>query len=401
MIYNYNYNDYETDEDEFHPLPPRSLPFRQRHWFVKIFNNSFYDLPCPYNLNAWWSFGSILGLCIAIQLYTGFALSIHYTAHETLAFESCIHIIRNVKKGWLLRRMHSNGASIFFICLYIHIARGIYYGSFLDKAVWNIGILLYFLVMTESFLGYTLPWGQISYWGAVVITNLVTVIPCVGKSIKMYLLGGWTVGNNTLKRFYSFHFVLPFFIVIFAILHLSYLHEKGSNNPLGIDRDILLIPFHPFYIVKDLFGFTCFFWVFMYLRIWNPDLLGNKLNYFPADYYKTPRKINPEWYFMWAYAILRCIPHKTGGILCIFSAILVLFFLPYLHFGKFQSLCFYPLNQVIFWTLVTSFVRLTWIGSRPPYDALNNIGRFYTVLYFLCIFRLHSTTILWDKFIYP
>lgn len=393
--------DYYAYEKDFKDLDPSALPFRQRHWFVKILNNSFYDLPCPYNLNAWWRFGSILGLCIAIQFYTGFALSIHYTAHESLAFDSCIHIIRNVKKGWLLRNMHANGASMFFICIYIHIARGIYYGSFLDKSVWNVGIILYFLVIAESFLGYTLPWGQISYWGAVVITNLVTVIPYYGKTIKIYVLGGWTVGNNTLKRFYSFHFLIPFIIIVFAMLHLFYLHEKGSNNPLGIERDTLLVSFHPVYRVKDLFGFVCFFLVFIYLRIWNPDLLGNKLNFIPANYYKTPKKISPEWYFIWAYAILRCIPHKTGGIICIFSAIAILFFLPFLHYGKYQSLCFYPINQVIFWILITRFIRLTWIGSRPPYDSYNTIGQFYTILYFFIIISLHPSTVMWDKLIRP
>ncbi len=393
------YDHYYVDEPEFKDADPSGLPLRKRHWLLKILNNSLYDLPCPINLSVWWSFGSILGLCIAIQFYTGFALSIHYTAHESLAFDSCIHIIRNVQKGWLLRNMHANGASMFFICLYVHIARGIYYGSFLDKAVWNVGVMLYFLVMAESFLGYTLPWGQMSYWGAVVITNMVTVIPLIGRTVKIHILGGWTVNNNTLKRFYSFHFALPFVIIVFACLHLFYLHEKGSNNPLGIERDLLLVPFHPLYTYKDIFGFVCFFWVFMYLRIVKPEILQSKVNWTKADYFKTPIAVGPEWYFIWAYAILRCIPNKTGGIVAMFSAIFILVLLPYTHKGKFQGLRFYPFHQILFWGLFVRFIMLTVIGRKPAKNIYNLYAFYYIIAYFSIVLSLHSTTVLWDKLI--
>nr|YP_009681499.1 cytochrome b [Gregariella coralliophaga]QDO71894.1 cytochrome b [Gregariella coralliophaga] len=371
-------------------------PLRKRHVLLKILNDSFYDLPCPVNLNVWWSFGSMLGLCLVIQFVSGLLLSVHYTAHEDMAFDSVIHIMRNVKKGWMLRSIHANGASMFFMCIYVHIARGIYYGSYLDVPVWNIGVLLYFMVMAEAFLGYALPWGQMSYWGATVVTNMLTVIPLFGEKLCYYMWGGWTVCNATLQRFYTLHFMLPFLMVCVAVLHLFYLHENGSNNPLGIESDTMCIPFHPFYTVKDLFGFVCFSWVFMYLVCVEPELLGNVHNYTPADSMKTPLDVQPEWYFVFAYSILRSIPHKVGGVVAMGGAIAVLLVIPVMHTGEFRSLCFYPFNQMLFWCLIGSFIGLTWAGSRPAREPFISMGLWFSCSYYVCIILNPLSMWMWD-----
>jgi len=374
------------------------LPYRKRNRFLKVLNDRFYDLPCPLNLNAWWRFGSILGLCLGIQVITGVLLAFHYTPHVDIAYDSVIHIIRNVKKGWILRSSHANGASIYFICIYIHIGRGIYYGSYLDKKVWNVGIILYFLIIGEAFFGYSLPWGQISYWGVTVITNFLTVLP-KGKELLHYVWGGWTVCDSTLKRFYTLHIILPFLIFHVILLHLLFLHDNGSNNPLGVESDIMSITFHPWYTVKDLFGFVCFSWVYIYLVTLDPELLGNPVNYIPADTMKTPFHIKPEWYFIWAYTILRSVPWKGPGVASMFIAILVLFFLPYLHNGYFRRIRFYPVGQIMFWGLVATFFGLTWIGNsyvRYPYVE---IGRFYRVMYFSLMFFMPTSLWFWDELI--
>nr|YP_003934515.1 cytochrome b [Arcuatula senhousia]ACY00228.1 cytochrome b [Arcuatula senhousia] len=378
----------------------KSFIFRKRNMFVNILTESVYDLPCPINLSWWWSFGSMLGLCLTIQLISGIFLSFHYSAHESLAFDSVIHIVRNVNKGWFLRSVHTNGASMFFICLYVHIARGIYYGSYLDSAVWNVGVILYLLVMGEAFLGYSLPWGQMSYWGVTVITNMVTVIPFLGKDILQHVLGGYSVCNNTLKRFYSLHFVIPFVIMGLASLHLLLLHESGSNNPLGVESDSMLIPFHPFYTVKDLLGFCWFMWVFVYLVCVNPELLGNPVNFIPADPMKTPIHVKPEWYFMFAYDILRSIPHKAAGVIAMLASILVLFLLPLLHTGNFQGLAFYPINQGLFWVFVSSFLSLTWIGNSPVCEPYVTLGRVYSVIYFSSILIIPYSLKFWDSLVF-
>lgn len=372
---------------------------RKRHELLKILNDRFYDLPCPINLNIWWRFGSILGLCLTIQLVSGLFLSVHYVAHRDIAFDSVINIIRNVKKGWIMRRIHANGASIFFICIYIHIARGIYYGSYLDSRVWNIGVLLYLITMAEAFLGYALPWGQISYWGATVVTNMFTVIPLVGEKLCYYIWGGWTVCNATLERFYTFHFIIPFLIVCVAVLHLFYLHENGRNNPLGIKVRSMRISFHPYYTIKDLLGFIVFMIVFIYLVCVEPELLGNVHNYIPADPIKTPVHVIPEWYFIFAYAILRSIPHKAGGVVAIGGAIAILLVIPLLHTGEFRSLSFYPFNQILFWWLIGRFIGLTWAGSRPASEPFIAIGLWFTCTYYFCIIINPLRIWIWDRLV--
>nr|QDO71930.1 cytochrome b [Mytilisepta virgata] len=358
-----------------------------------------YDLPCPINLSVWWSFGSMLGLCLVMQIITGFMLSFYYIPHADMAYDSVIYIMRNVHKGWMVRSMHSNGASIFFMCIYVHIARGLYYGSYLDKGVWNVGVVLYLMVMAESFLGYVLPWGQMSYWGAVVITSMLTAIPYVGHSIVEYVWGGYVVNTRTLTRFYSFHFIIPFLMIVMIMLHLLYLHDKGSNNPLGISSDSMLIPFHPFYTVKDVVGFVSMFMVLMYFVCVKPEALGNPLNYIPADSYKTPVHIQPEWYFLFAYTILRSIPHKAGGILAMLGSIFLLFLMPFIHTGQFRSLSFYPIHQLLFWFNVSVFGGLTMIGMRPVLEPYYTVGQCLTVCYFVGMLLLPLTLFLWDLLI--
>nr|YP_010317927.1 cytochrome b [Geukensia demissa]QHO63837.1 cytochrome b [Geukensia demissa]UJM44205.1 cytochrome b [Geukensia demissa] len=371
-------------------------PFRKRHWLLKVVTGSLYDLPCPINLSVWWSFGSMLGLCLVVQIVSGFMLSLYYVPHSDMAFDSVIYLMRNVHKGWMIRSLHANGASMFFICIYVHICRGLYYGSYLDKGVWNVGVVLYLMLMAEAFLGYVLPWGQMSYWGAVVITSMITVIPYIGSLVVEWLWGGYVVNTRTLTRFYSFHFIIPFLMIVVVMLHFFYLHNKGSNNPLGINSDSMCIPFHPFYTVKDIFGFTCMLWMLMFLVCVKPEMLGNVHNYIPADSMKTPIHIQPEWYFLFAYAILRSIPHKAGGILAMLFSILILLVLPYVHSGKFRSLSFYPVHQLMFWLFICVFIGLTCVGMRPVREPMYTMGQYFTVMYFSLMLLIPFSLFCWD-----
>lgn len=377
------------------------LILRKHHPLLKILNGSLYDLPCPVNLNAFWRFGSILGLCLVIQFIRGLMLSIHYVPHERLAYKSIYFFIQEYRKGWILRSIHVNGATIFFACVYIHMGRGIYYGSYLDKHVWNIGVVLYFLLIAEAFLGYRLPWGQISFWGVTVITNMFTVLPGITTESLRFLWGGWVVCGKTLQRFYSLHFIIPFIIVFVVALHLFYLHENGRNNPLGIERDYICVPFHPFYTVKDIFGFVCFGWLFIYLVCVDPELVVRKLNYEPAVYMESPKVgIEPEWYFMFAYSVVRSIPHKTRGVVLIFITIVIMFFIPYFHSGKFRRLNFYPVSQFTFWCGVGTYATITWMGFQIPKDPITNLGFYYTFLGFGIIILTPLLTGVWDKIIF-
>lgn len=358
-------------------------PIRKTHPVLKIANGALIDLPAPSNLSVWWNFGSLLGLCLIIQILTGLFLAIHYTAHIDLAFSSVIHISRDVSYGWLLRALHANGASWFFICLYFHIGRGMYYGSYLYHHTWNIGVILLFLVIGTAFLGYVLPWGQMSFWGATVITNLLSAVPYVGKMLVEWVWGGFAVDNATLTRFYRIHFLLPFIISAIRALHLLFLHETGSNNPLGLNRDGDKVPFHSYYRFKDLVGFVALLSILRFLALFSPQLLTDPENFIPANPLVTPVHIQPEWYFLFAYAILRSIPNKLGGVIGLVSSIAVLFLLPFTHSGKSRSLAFYPLNQILFWTFIGIFFILTWIGACPVEAPYEQIGQVFTVLYFL------------------
>nr|WNH42156.1 cytochrome b [Neoperla claviger] len=371
-------------------------PLRLNHPLFKIANNALVDLPAPINISAWWNFGSLLGLCLIIQILTGLFLAMHYTAHIDLAFNSVAHICRDVNYGWLLRTLHANGASFFFICLYLHTGRGMYYGSFLFLHTWMIGVIILFLVMGAAFMGYVLPWGQMSFWGATVITNLLSAVPYVGIDLVQWVWGGFAVDNATLTRFFTFHFVLPFIVAAAVMIHLLFLHQTGSNNPLGINSDVDKIPFHPYFSFKDIVGFLILIMFLTILSLLEPYLLGDPDNFIPANPLVTPVHIQPEWYFLFAYAILRSIPNKLGGVIALILSIAILFILPFSNTSKFRGTQFYPINQFFFWSLLIIVILLTWIGARPVEDPYILTGQILTVLYFSYYILNPLTHKIWD-----
>nr|YP_010692903.1 cytochrome b [Anastrepha distincta]WCB97993.1 cytochrome b [Anastrepha distincta] len=358
-------------------------PLRTQHPLFKIANNALVDLPAPINISAWWNFGSLLGLCLIIQILTGLFLAMHYTADINLAFNSVNHICRDVNYGWLLRTLHANGASFFFICIYLHIGRGIYYGSYLFTPTWLVGVLILFLVMATAFMGYVLPWGQMSFWGATVITNLLSAIPYLGIDLVQWIWGGFAVDNATLTRFFTFHFILPFIVLAMTLIHLLFLHQTGSNNPIGLNSNIDKIPFHPYFTYKDIVGFIIMIMALLLLTLINPYLLGDPDNFIPANPLVTPVHIQPEWYFLFAYAILRSIPNKLGGVIALILSIAILAILPFYHLSNFQGIQFYPVNKILFWIMVVTVILLTWIGARPVEDPYVMVGQILTVIYFL------------------
>nr|YP_010933673.1 cytochrome b [Ptychadena erlangeri]WKT10481.1 cytochrome b [Ptychadena erlangeri]WKT10494.1 cytochrome b [Ptychadena erlangeri] len=372
---------------------------RKSHPILKIINNSFIDLPAPANLSAWWNFGSLLGICLVTQIVTGLFLAMHYTADTSLAFSSVAHICRDVNNGWLLRNLHANGASFFFICIYLHIGRGLYYGSFLFKETWNIGVVLLFLVMATAFVGYVLPWGQMSFWGATVITNLLSAAPYIGTDLVQWIWGGFSVDNATLTRFFTFHFILPFAIAGATIIHLLFLHQTGSSNPTGLNSNLDKVPFHAYYTYKDLFGFAIMLGALATISTFTPNLLGDPDNFIPANPLVTPPHIKPEWYFLFAYAILRSIPNKLGGVLALLLAILVLLIVPITHTSKQRSLMFRPLAKIFFWSLISTALILTWIGGQPVEDPFVMIGQVASVVYFSLFVLLPPSIGLLENFL--
>ena len=352
-----------------------------------VLREALVDHPTPRNLNYWWNFGSLAGITLIIMIVSGLLLSMHYVAHVDLAFDSVEHIMRDVNYGWLIRYIHSVGASMFFLIVYIHISRGLYYGSYKypREVLWWLGIIIFLLMIATAFLGYTLPWGQMSFWGATVITNLFSAIPLVGDNIVTWLWGGFSVDNPTLNRFYSLHFLLPFIIVAVVFLHIVALHKFGSNNPIGIDLTSKKekIPFHPYYTIKDFFGFGVFFIIFGVFVFFMPNTLGHPDNYIPADPLVTPEHIVPEWYFLPFYAILRAIPFKLLGVLAMLSSIFILFLLPWLDTSKVRSCRFRPIYKQFYWIFIFNFIVLGWVGSKVPEGLYLRISSISTANYFL------------------
>nr|ABB54868.1 cytochrome b [Trachinus radiatus] len=361
---------------------------RKTHPLLKMKKGALIDLPAPIKLSAWWNFGSLLGLCLVIQILTGLFLAMHYTADIATAFSSVTHICRDVNYGWFIRNLHANGASFFFICIDMHIGRGLYYGSYLNKETWNMGVVLLLLVMVTAFVGYVLPWGQMSFWGATVITNLLSAVPYIGNTLVQWIWGGFSVDNATLTRFFAFHFLFPFVVAGATVLHLLFLHEGGSNNPLGLTSNVDKVSFHPYYSLKDYLGFAVLLLALLSLALFSPNLLGDPDNFTPANPLVTPPHIKPEWYFLFAYAILRSIPNKLGGVLALLASILILMVVPILHTSSQRAITFRPLSQLLFWTLIADVAILTWIGGMPVEHPFIIIGQVASFLYFFLFLAL-------------
>nr|YP_009973293.1 cytochrome b [Chinapotamon maolanense]QNH92744.1 cytochrome b [Chinapotamon maolanense] len=372
-------------------------PIRKSHPLFKIANSALVDMPLPSNITILWNFGSLLGLCLILQILTGLFLAMHYIPHIDLAFSSVAHICRDVNYGWLLRTTHANGASFFFICLYIHVGRGMFYGSYMIFHTWMVGILILLMLMATAFLGYVLPWGQMSFWGATVITNLFSAIPLIGTDLVQWIWGGFSVDNATLTRFFTFHFLLPFLVAAFSMIHIMFLHQAGANNPMGISTQMDKVPFHPYFTFKDIVGFIFLMLFLLILSLSSPYLLSDPDNFIPANPLVTPAHIQPEWYFLFAYAILRSIPNKLGGVIALVLSVLIIVILPFSHSSKLRSLMFYPLNQIMFWWFVSIIMLLTWIGARPVEPPYIFTGQILTSLYFSFYLLNPIMLIYWDK----
>nr|YP_010127207.1 cytochrome b [Brevicoryne brassicae]QPO84591.1 cytochrome b [Brevicoryne brassicae]UGY85920.1 cytochrome b [Brevicoryne brassicae] len=355
------------------------------------------NLPTPASISFMWNFGSLLMICLINQILTGLFLAFHYKTDINLAFQSIINMNRNINFGWLIRSFHANGASMFFIMIYIHISRGIYMNSFNFKMTWIIGVTLLLLTMMTAFVGYVLPWGQMSFWGATVITNLLSAIPYLGDSIVIWIWGGFSISNATLTRFFSIHFILPFIIILFTFIHLFFLHMTGSNNPLGINSNFDKITFSPYFLIKDLIGLIMFMWIFFILTLIFPYLLNDHNNFIMANSMITPNHIQPEWYFLFSYSILRAIPNKLGGVIALMLSILILLILPMLNNKNFLSNKFYPLNKILFWIFIMTFFMLTWIGMQPVEYPFISMGQVFTSIYFSYFFINFYIMKMWDK----
>jgi ubiquinol-cytochrome c reductase cytochrome b subunit len=367
------------------------LRFRlNRDYLISFVDSHIISYPTPLNLNYFWSFGSTAGLCLVIQILTGIFLAMHYSSHIDLAFNSVEHIMSDVNYGWLIRYLHANGASMFFIVVYCHIFRGLYYGSYIfpRARLWLSGVLIFLLMMATAFMGYVLPWGQMSFWGATVITNLFSAIPLVGSAIVEWLWGGFSVSNATLNRFFSLHYLTPFVIAGLVIIHLSLLHNDGSNNPLGVGKNIDTISFYPYFYVKDLLAFFFLVFFFSYFVIFFPNILGHSDNYIPANPLSTPAHIVPEWYFLSFYAILRSIPDKLGGVVAMISAVAILVVLPGINLSNIRSTKFRPIFGVAYWFFLCNFLLLGWVGQKPVESPYIEIGMGATIFYFLFIILL-------------
>nr|QNL35756.1 cytochrome b [Phrynocephalus forsythii] len=363
--------------------------------------NPLINLPTPSNISAYWNFGSLLGMTLIIQLVTGIFLATHFTASTTMAFDSMIHILRDVNFGWLMQNIHANGASMFFLCIYMHIGRGIYYGSYLYKKTWNIGIILLLLTMATAFMGYVLPWGQMSFWAATVITSMISTIPYLGDPIIQWIWGGFAVNEPTLTRFFTFHVITPFIISAFAAIHLMFLHDTGSNNPTGLSSTIDMIPFHPYFSFKDILGMSMMLMLFTAVTLLAPNLLMESENFRQASPLTTPAHIKPEWYFLFAYTILRSIPNKLGGTLALIASIMILASLPTTHLSKQRTMAFRPTSQIMFWIFISNIFILTWVGGQPVRYPTIELGQTASLIYFsMLIALMPGISILENKILY-
>nr|AIA77225.1 cytochrome b [Megalyra sp. MM-2014] len=361
-----------------------------------IFKSSLIFFPLPISISMWWNFGFLLGVFLMIQIVSGLFLAMHYCPNINMAFFSVVHIIQDVNYGWLIRNIHMNGASFYFICMYIHIFRGVYYMSYYLKKTWIMGVFILLFSMATAFLGYVLPWGQMSFWGATVITNLLTAIPYIGMYLVEWLWGGFSIGDMTLNRFFVFHFVMPFVLMGMVLLHLVFLHSTGSSNPLGVKSDYYKISFHPYFTYKDLMWLLVMMSFFLFMIFNYPYFFSDCDNFIMANSMITPIHIKPEWYFLFAYAILRSIPNKLGGVIALVMSIMILMILSFMKGNKMNSLKFYPLNQILYWLFLNTCIILTWLGGEPiewPYDFL---GKIFSVMYFSYFFINYYTFKLWD-----
>jgi ubiquinol-cytochrome c reductase cytochrome b subunit len=369
---------------------------------ISILNDHLIEYPTPVNINYLWNFGSIAGVFLVVQIITGIFLAMHYTPHVDLAFLSVEHIMRDVNNGWFLRYLHANGASIFFAVVYVHVGRGLYYGSYQKPRgfVWFFGVIILILMMATAFMGYVLPWGQMSFWAATVITNLFSAFPIIGESIVSWLWGGFSVDNATLNRFFSFHYLLPFLIIGSVLVHLAVLHQNGSNNPLGVHSYVDKIPFYPFFVIKDLFSWVLVFIVYFNFVYFAPNFLGHTDNYIEANPMVTPAHIVPEWYFLPFYAVLRSVPHKLGGVIAMFASLLILFLLPYLNTSDIRSSFFRPIHRLFFWLFILDYLILGWIGGCAPETPYLEIGQIATLFYFLYFTSVLPILGILEKFLF-
>nr|YP_010460101.1 cytochrome b [Lycosa shansia]UUC05148.1 cytochrome b [Lycosa shansia] len=359
------------------------MSLRKSNKLIIILNNSLLDLASPSSLSYFWNFGSLLGLFLMIQIISGLFLSFHFSSDVNLSFSSIIHMMRDVNYGWLFRVIHANGASMFFLLMYIHIGRGLYYGSYRFDKVWLSGVSILLLSMATAFLGYVLPWGQMSFWAATVITNLLSAIPYIGMMLVEWMWGGFAVGNPTLTRFFAFHFLFPFLILFFVILHLFFLHEKGSSNPLGMSSIYDKIFFYPYYSIKDIYGFSFFFCFFLFICFLFPYIFMDVENFITSNPLVTPIHIQPEWYFLFAYAILRSVSSKIGGVIALMMSVIILYFLPFFLKHRFRSTLFYYLMKFLFWIFLVNWMLLTWIGACVVEYPYMMLGMIFSVLYFM------------------
>nr|YP_010872860.1 cytochrome b [Pheidole pieli]WGV34047.1 cytochrome b [Pheidole pieli] len=360
-----------------------------------IIKSTLLKLPTPINISYWWNFGSLLGLFLSIQIISGLFLSMHYCPNILYAFYSIIHIMQNISNGWLMHNIHINGASFFFICIYIHMSRGMYYKSFILTHTWMIGTTIFLISMATAFLGYVLPWGQMSFWGATVITNLISTIPYIGNMMVMWIWGGFSINNATLNRFFSLHFILPFIILMLVIIHLYFLHMSGSNNPLGTNSNLYKIPFHTYFSYKDILGFIIMTFLLTIIILEYPYIFSDPDNFTPANPMITPIHIQPEWYFLFAYAILRSIPNKLGGVIALLMSIIILYLLPLMS-SSMNTLSFYPLTQILYFIFINNFILLTWAGAQPIESPYMYISQFLSIMYFSYFIFFTPANSLWD-----